>query len=126
MPGRAHPTVSAEEERRRAIARLLPLWPHEVEDRSEAGCRRLLARLARALRAERRRGLAGHWTYDLGRHAALLRLYREELAALGSGTTTPTRPSSRSGGSGRNDGDATRGTSPSVGHHIKGGTCADH
>jgi hypothetical protein len=71
-------------ERGEAIARVLPVWPHEIDDRSEDGRRRLLARLARALRAERRRGVAGHWTYDLARHAALLRLYREELAALGA------------------------------------------
>ncbi len=74
-----------DEERLGAIARLLPVWPHEIADRSEAGRRRLVAKLARALRAERRRGIAGHWSYDLARHAALLRLYREELAMLRSG-----------------------------------------
>ena len=34
------------------------------------------------LRAERQRGLNRHWSYDLGRHAALLRAYRAEAAAL--------------------------------------------
>jgi hypothetical protein len=58
--------------------RLLPLWPHEVCDRSPAGRQRLIALLRRALRAERNRGLAGHWTYDLSRHAQLLAIYREE------------------------------------------------
>jgi hypothetical protein len=71
------------------IARLLLLWPHEVEDGSREGRERLLARLRSALRAERRRGIAGHWTYDLARHVELLRVYRTELEALGS---LPPRP----------------------------------
>ena len=66
-----------------AIARVLPLWPHELGDITNAGRHKLLARLRRALRAERRRGIAGHWTYDLARHAELLRIYRRELAAVG-------------------------------------------
>jgi hypothetical protein len=60
------------------LMRLLPLWPHEVADQSPSGRRRNLALLRRALRAERKRGLAGHWTYDLSRHAQLLALYRAE------------------------------------------------
>jgi len=44
---------------------------------------RIIARLRKALRAERRRGLAGHWAYDLARHVELLRLYRAEMAVLG-------------------------------------------
>lgn len=64
------------------LARLLPLWPHELADTSLAGRRRRVALLRRALRAERQRGIAGHWTYDLGRHWALLRCYRAEVAAL--------------------------------------------
>lgn len=66
-----------------ALMRLLPLWPHEVADRSPAGRHRVQALLRRALRAERRRGLAGHWTYDLSRHAQLLALYRAECDAPG-------------------------------------------
>lgn len=38
-----------------------------------------LNRLARALRSERRRGLAGHWSYDLARHHALLQAFKAEL-----------------------------------------------
>jgi len=60
------------------LLRLLPLWPHEVADQSPAGRQRILTLLRRALRAERRRGLAGHWTYDLSRHAQLLALYHRE------------------------------------------------
>ena len=69
--------------RRTELPRILPLWPHELDDESLEGRRRILAKLRRALRAERRRGIAGHWTYDLARHVELLRVYRCELAASG-------------------------------------------
>jgi len=69
-------------DRRAALVRVLALWPHEVEDESPAGRRTILAKLQRALRAERRRGISGHWTYDLARHIELLRVYKEELAAF--------------------------------------------
>jgi hypothetical protein len=73
--------------RQRDLVRLLPLWPHEVADETPEGRRRIVALLRRALRAERQRGLAGHWTYDLSRHAQLLAAYRSELAALDTGST---------------------------------------
>jgi hypothetical protein len=60
----------------------LALWPAEVDDFSAVGRQNLLAKLSRALRAERRRGIAGHWTYDLARHVELLHLYRKELAMV--------------------------------------------
>jgi hypothetical protein len=66
-----------------AISRLIGLWPHELADDSPAARHKVLAKLRRALREERRRGLAGHWTYDLARHVELLRVYREALAAFG-------------------------------------------
>ncbi len=71
-----------EYDRRTAVARVLALWPHEIEDESPAGRERMVAKLRSALRAERQRGLAGHWTYDLARHAELLRVYKQELQAL--------------------------------------------
>jgi hypothetical protein len=71
-------------DRRAAVARVLALWPRELADEGPAARRRILARLRRALRAERRRGLSGHWTYDLARHVELLRVYREELTAVAS------------------------------------------
>ena len=70
------------EDRGAAIAKVLALWPHEIEDDSLAGRQWVLAKLRRALRAERRRGISGHWTYDLTRHVELLRVYRVELAAI--------------------------------------------
>jgi hypothetical protein len=76
--------ITAQNAQRRAseLASLLPLWPHELADETVAGLQKRLAILRRALRAERCRGLAGHWTYDLARHSALLRCYRREVAAL--------------------------------------------
>jgi hypothetical protein len=67
-------------DRKAELPRVLPLWPHELNDDSSEGRRRILVKLRRALRAERRRGLAGHWTYDLARHVELLRVYRAELS----------------------------------------------
>lgn len=73
------------------LARLLPLWPREIADTSREGRLRLVAKLHRALKAERRRGLAGHWTYDLARHAALLAAWRRERALLGLREARPAR-----------------------------------
>jgi len=78
-PQAAAPTPRAYD-RRTELARILPLWPSELDDTSPQARQRILCRLRRALRAERRRGIAGHWTYDLARHVELLRVYRLELA----------------------------------------------
>ena len=64
--------------RQRHLPRILPVGPDEVADESVAGRRRIVARLARALRAERNRGRSGHWTYDLNRHIALRQAYLAE------------------------------------------------
>jgi len=64
------------------FARLLPLWPQEVADRSFEGRKKLIAVLERALREERRRGRRGDGAYDLARHAALHRILKEERVAL--------------------------------------------
>ncbi|MBK9077747.1 MAG: hypothetical protein IPL91_00760 [Hyphomicrobium sp.] len=71
-----------DEQRREELARLLPLWPKEVADLTIAGRHHIIRTLERALRAERRRGRAGHWAYDLSRHAALLATWRSECASL--------------------------------------------
>ncbi len=73
------------------MAKLLPMWPHELADASIEGRQQRIALLRRALRAERRRGLAGDWTYDLSRHAALLACYKIEVAALDGLETEPRR-----------------------------------
>ncbi|MGH6736113.1 MAG: DUF6477 family protein [Methyloceanibacter sp.] len=77
--------------RPRDLPRLLALWPHEIEDETELGGLRLLAKLRRALRAERRRAIAGHWSYDLNRHLGLLSAYRGELARLRLGEAALSR-----------------------------------
>ncbi|CAN5365462.1 hypothetical protein BH10PSE9_BH10PSE9_08500 [soil metagenome] len=69
-------------ERDRHLPRCLPVGPIEIGDRSVAGRRRILARLARALRSERSRGRGGHWTYDLNRHIALSQAYAAERRDL--------------------------------------------
>jgi hypothetical protein len=68
-------------QRARDLPKLIALWPIELEDQSLAGELRILGKLRRALRAERARGLAGHWSYDLNRHLGLLSAYKGELAA---------------------------------------------
>lgn len=83
-------------ERSRDLPHLLPLWPHEIEPATLADHARLLARVRRALRMERMRGVGGHWAYDLARHAALLRAYRAEVTEL----LLRTRAASRSAGAG--------------------------
>jgi hypothetical protein len=67
--------------RARDLPKLVPLWPGELRTLNGAAHARLVSKLRRALRAERQRGLAGHWAYDLTRHAQLLRAYRAETAA---------------------------------------------
>jgi hypothetical protein len=56
--------------------------PSEIADRSFYGRAVLISKLTRFLEAERQRGLAGHWTYELARHRALLAIYRHEKAAF--------------------------------------------
>jgi len=69
-------------ERAKALTRLLPLWPAEIEAEDEAAAARIMMMLERALRAERQRGRAGHWCYDMNRHVALARALRTERARL--------------------------------------------
>lgn len=66
----------------RDLPRLIALWPHELADESLEGGLEILSKLRRALRAERRRGRGGHWSYDLNRHLGLLSAYRGEVAFL--------------------------------------------
>ncbi len=69
-------------DRRRHLPRVLPVGPEEIEDSGIEAGRRIVRRLAAALRAERTRGRAGHWTYDLNRHLALMQAYRAERRRL--------------------------------------------
>lgn len=68
--------------RERDLPFVLALWPEEVRDTSEAGTRKVIEKLRSALRAERQRGRAGHWSYDLDRHLKLALALKAECAAL--------------------------------------------
>ena len=50
----------------------------DTEDAAAA----IVARLEKALRAERNRARSGHWTYDLNRHIALRQAYVAETERL--------------------------------------------
>lgn len=69
------------------LPRLIPMWPHELLDDSAQRQAAIVAMLRRALAQERQRGLGGHWSYDLARHARLLAAYRAEVARVR--TTAP-------------------------------------
>ena len=80
-------------ERHGMLPRLLPIDPTDLETATPALTRRICLLLARALRAERTRGRAGHWSYDLNRHLGLLQAYRAERAALTRETDAARRAS---------------------------------
>jgi len=69
-------------DRARHLSRLIPLALERLADGSPENRRRIIAALARALRAERNRGRAGHWTYDLNRHIGLKQAYAAERRLL--------------------------------------------
>jgi hypothetical protein len=60
----------------------MAIFDAEIEDRTFIGRSTLLAKLERALKEERARGLARHWSYELARHAALFAVYRREREAF--------------------------------------------
>ena len=66
----------------RSLPHLLAIADAEIEDRTFLGRVALLAKLKRALRAERARGIARHWSYELARHTALFAVYRRERDAF--------------------------------------------
>ncbi len=62
--------------------RCLPIWPKDLNDRSLAGRRNLVAIIEREVRKERRLGLARHRSYDIARHAKLAQLLKDERRQL--------------------------------------------
>jgi hypothetical protein len=68
--------------RTRDLPKLIGLWSKDLADTSRAARKRIVARLENAIRAERRRGRAGHSTYNLVRHSQLLAAHREEWRRL--------------------------------------------
>ena len=81
------------------LPRLIPVGPEELADDGRDGRRAILRRLAAALRSERMRGRAGHWSYSLDRHIGLVQaLAAEQRLMAGSGSTaTITRSQSADG-----------------------------
>ena len=69
-------------ERHRMLPRVLPIGPDELRGAEPETTRRIVLKLARPLRAERARGRAGHWTYDLNRHMGLLQALKAEQERL--------------------------------------------
>lgn len=93
--GRLRPRDPEGYDRARILPRLIPVDPGLVADLSPEGRRRILQLLARALRGERQRGRAGHWTYSLDRHLGLVSAFKAErqlarlAGASGGGGATP-------------------------------------
>lgn len=82
-PARSDRQLDAQaSERGLRLSRLVPLWPAQIDMPGEAAARRVIHALERALREERRRGRAGHWSYDINRHLALARALRDERARM--------------------------------------------
>ena len=77
--------------RARDLPRLIALWPHELADQSSEGSLLILSKLRRALRAERRRALADHWSYELNRHLGLMMAYKAELGPMRRAKLRPSR-----------------------------------
>lgn len=68
--------------RKRDLPRLIPMWPEELGNFTLGGSEYVVSMLYNQLRRERRRGLAGDWSYSLPRHRQLLIAYKAERAAL--------------------------------------------
>jgi hypothetical protein len=88
-------------DRGRHLPRLIAITPEELEDSRPESQRSILAKLARALRAERNRGRAGHWTYDLNRHIGLRQAYLAEKRRRPPVGKTPASGKSPRAGEGR-------------------------
>ena len=84
--------------RERMLARLVAVGPDDVADRSVPGVRRVVERLGRALREERRRGQAGHWAYDLNRHIGLMQALVAERRLLGTAESADRGAGTQTGG----------------------------
>ena len=77
--------------RARDLPRLIALWPRELCDQTSEGSLLILSKLRCALRAERRRALAGHWSYELNRHLGLMTAYKAELGLMRRAKFRPNR-----------------------------------
>ncbi len=62
------------------LSAALRLWPSEIDLVSPHGLVKMEGCVHRALREQRRRSIAGHWSYDIACHARLLELHRHIIA----------------------------------------------
>lgn len=69
-------------DRLRDLPGLIRMEPISEAPETAEAIAAILARLERALRAERCRARGGHWTYDLNRHIALRQAYLAEAERL--------------------------------------------
>lgn len=68
--------------RARHLRRLIATLAARACGRRSEGSLLSLSKLRRALRAERQRVLAGHWSYELNRHLGLITTYKAELGLM--------------------------------------------
>jgi hypothetical protein len=69
-------------DRSRDLPGLIRIDPRTCGAQDIGDLEAIVARLERALRAERRKARSGHWTYDLNRHIALRQAHLAETARL--------------------------------------------
>lgn len=69
-------------DRAKDLVSLLALWPSEVSDTTIKGTQNIISKIQRALRRERKRANAKHWTYSLTRHLGLIKALKQEQALL--------------------------------------------
>lgn len=96
LAGRVRPGEPAYR-RERDLPRLIAIWPQELAAAQRADNAAIVAKIKRALRTERQRGIAGHWTYDLARHYQLLEALKAETASAAGSGTPGIRPRVRRG-----------------------------
>ena len=75
-------------DRARDLPALIRSDPFAPPPDNAEGVAAIVARLERALRAERNRARSDHWTYDLNRHIALAQAHRAEQEFLAELKTT--------------------------------------
>ncbi|MEJ8571331.1 DUF6477 family protein [Microbaculum marinum] len=73
-------------DRQRHLPWLARATPAELSSENPETILEIVERLSRALAAERRRGRANHWSYDMNRHIALLQALAAERQRLDRGT----------------------------------------
>lgn len=91
----AEKALSRPYDRLKDLPPLIPLWPAELTDFSQGGTAFVLAKINQYLRAERRRSIKSHWSYNLNKHAALLVAYHHELRCLKSSRSDNAQPVSK-------------------------------